>query len=571
MGSIDVNGVSFSLPDGRPLLNDVSFRVDEGSVTALVGPNGTGKTTLLALVAGDLAPEAGSLSVSGQLAVMRQFIGSIRDETTIRQLLVAISPAAITTAAAALEAAEDAMIESEGEREQLAYAQALADWGDLGGYETEVAWDSCTTEALGLPLADVGWRRVATLSGGEQKRLVLQYLLAGPADVLLLDEPDNYLDVPSKRWLEARLHETRKTVLLVSHDRELLANAATRVVTLEPSAAGCFAWVHGGGFATYHAARQARQVRLEELRKRWDEELARLKAIIVEYRRKASYNSDFAAKLRSAQHRLDRFVEAGPPEEVPRPQRISMRLRGGRTGKRALACTGLALDGLTEPFDLEVFYGERVAFLGANGTGKSHLLRLLAEGGGDASDAGAARASAVAHQGSAVLGARVRPGHFAQVHDHPELVGRSLTDILRKEFDLAAERAIAALGRYELAGARLQSFETLSGGQQARLQILMLELSGDTMLLLDEPTDNLDVESAEALEAGLDGFEGTVLAATHDRYFARSFDRFVLFRSDGRVVETDGPVWSDTEQPARGRSASGGTRATVAAARLRRR
>jgi ATPase subunit of ABC transporter with duplicated ATPase domains len=177
----------------------------------------------------------------------------------------------------------------------------------------------------------------------------------------------------------------------------------------------------------------------------------------------------------------------------------------------------------------------------------------------------------VAHQGSAVLGARVRPGHFAQVHDHPELVGRSLTDILRKEFDLAAERAIAALGRYELAGARLQSFETLSGGQQARLQILMLELSGDTMLLLDEPTDNLDVESAEALEAGLDGFEGTVLAATHDRYFARSFDRFVLFRSDGRVVETDGPVWSDTEQPARGRSASGGTRATVAAARLRRR
>jgi ATPase subunit of ABC transporter with duplicated ATPase domains len=571
VGSIDVNGVSFSLPDGRPLLNDVSFRVDEGSVTALVGPNGTGKTTLLALVAGDLAPEAGSLSVSGQLAVMRQFIGSIRDETTIRQLLVAISPAAITTAAAALEAAEDAMIESEGEREQLAYAQALADWGDLGGYETEVAWDSCTTEALGLPLADVGWRRVATLSGGEQKRLVLQYLLAGPADVLLLDEPDNYLDVPSKRWLEARLHETRKTVLLVSHDRELLANAATRVVTLEPSAAGCFAWVHGGGFATYHAARQARQVRLEELRKRWDEELARLKAIIVEYRRKASYNSDFAAKLRSAQHRLDRFVEAGPPEEVPRPQRISMRLRGGRTGKRALACTGLALDGLTEPFDLEVFYGERVAFLGANGTGKSHLLRLLAEGGGDASDAGAARASAVAHQGSAVLGARVRPGHFAQVHDHPELVGRSLTDILRKEFDLAAERAIAALGRYELAGARLQSFETLSGGQQARLQILMLELSGDTMLLLDEPTDNLDVESAEALEAGLDGFEGTVLAATHDRYFARSFDRFVLFRSDGRVVETDGPVWSDTEQPARGRSASGGTRATVAAARLRRR
>jgi ATPase subunit of ABC transporter with duplicated ATPase domains len=169
-----------------------------------------------------------------------------------------------------------------------------------------------------------------------------------------------------------------------------------------------------------------------------------------------------------------------------------------------------------------------------------------------------------------LLGARVQPGHFAQVHDHPELIGRSITDILRKEFDLPAERAIAALGRYELSRARNQGFETLSGGQQARLQILMLELSGATMLLLDEPTDNLDVESAEALEVGLDGYEGTVLAATHDRYFARSFDRFVLFRSDGLVTETDGPVWSDADLVSRGRTASGGTRSAAAAAGIRR-
>jgi ATPase subunit of ABC transporter with duplicated ATPase domains len=393
--------------------------------------------------------------------------------------------------------------------------------------------------------------------------------------VLLLDEPDNFLDVPSKRWLETRLAETRKTVLLISHDRELLRQAATRVVTLEPNPAGCSAWVHGGGFGTYHAAREARQTRLDELRKRWDEQLAHLKAIVVEYRQKASYNSDFAAKLRSAQHRLDRFVEAGPPEEVPRPQRISMRLKGGRTGKRALACAALALDGLTNPFDLEIFYGERVAFLGANGTGKSHFLRLLAAGGGDASDPGArpgiGNEGAVGHEGAAKLGARVRPGHFAQVHDHPELVGRSLTEILRKEFDLPAERAIATLGRYELSRARSQTFETLSGGQQARLQILMLELSGATMLLLDEPTDNLDVESAEALEVGLDGYEGTVLAATHDRYFARTFDRFVLFQADGMVVETDGPVWSEADLPARGRTAAGGTRTAAAAAGVRRR
>jgi ATPase subunit of ABC transporter with duplicated ATPase domains len=593
VGSIDVNGVSYCLIDGRPLLRNISFSVDEGSVTALVGPNGAGKTTLVGLVAGDLEPDEGSLSVTGQLAVMRQFIGSIRDDTSVRQLLVEVSPPGIREAARMLGAAEDAMIESNGRREQLAYAQALADWGDLGGYEAEVRWDACATEALGLPLSEIGLRPVATLSGGEQKRLVLHALLSGPADVLLLDEPDNFLDVPSKRWLEIRLAETRKTVLLISHDRELLRQAATRVVTLETNPAGCSAWVHGGGFGTYHAARETRQARLEELRKRWDEELAHLKEIIVVYRQKASYNSDFAAKLRSAQHRLDRFVEAGPPEEVPRQQQIAMRLKGGRTGKRALACTALAIDGLTRPFDLEIFYGERVAFLGANGTGKSHFLRLLASGGGDASDPGApgtqsvrfegavgqgavaghgvvAGDGPVGHEGAAKLGARVQPGHFAQVHDHPELVGRNLTEILRKEFDLPAERAIAALGRYELSRARSQNFETLSGGQQARLQILMLELSGATMLLLDEPTDNLDVESAEALEVGLDGYEGTVLAATHDRYFARTFDRFVLFRADGMVVETDGPVWSEADLPPRGRTAAGGTRTAAAAAGVRR-
>ena len=571
MGSIDVNGISYSLLDGRPVLRDVSFRVTEGSRTALVGPNGAGKTTLIGLITGELHPDEGSVSVGGELAVMAQFIGSIRDDTTVRQLLVAVSPANISAAAARLEDAENAMIEHDDEQTQIRYAQAIADWGDIGGYEAEVRWDTCTTEALGLPLAEARWRKVASLSGGEQKRLVLHALLSSPAEVLLLDEPDNYLDVPGKEWLEERLRATRKTVLYISHDRELLRRTATRVVTLEPNPGGCSAWVHGGGFDGYHEAREARQARLEERRRRWDEELARLKAIIVEFRRKASYNDDFAAKLRSAEHRLDRFVEAGPPEEVPRPQRISMRLQGGRTGKRALTCTSVALEGLTGAFDLEVLYAERVALLGANGTGKSHFLRLLASGGSREDGEGTERKGAVRHSGRAVLGARVVPGHFAQTHDHPELVRKTLTEILRAAFDLSNQAAIASLGRYELAGGRSQPFETLSGGQQARLQILMLELSGATMLLLDEPTDNLDVESAEALEAGLGTFEGTVLAATHDRYFARIFERFVLFRADGRVLESDEPIWSESEpRGARSRRADGPVMAPAAAGQRRR-
>ena len=149
------------------------------------------------------------------------------------------------------------MMEADDEKTQLAYAQAVADWGEVGGYDAEVLWDVCTTAALGIPFDRCRWREVKTLSGGEQKRLVLEALLRGPDEVLMLDEPDNYLDVPGKRWLEDQLRSTEKTVLYISHDRELLANTATRIVTVELGAAGNTAWTHGGGFRTYHEARQA--------------------------------------------------------------------------------------------------------------------------------------------------------------------------------------------------------------------------------------------------------------------------------------------------------------------------
>ena len=130
------------------------------------------------------------------------------------------------------------------------------------------------------------------------------------------------------------------------------------------------------------------------------------------------------------------------------------------------------------------------------------------------------------------------PGHFSQTHDHPELLGRTLLDVLHAR-DLARGPAMSRLRRYELQSAAEQTFETLSGGQQARFQILLLELGGATMLLLDEPTDNLDVASAEALEAAIDGFEGTVVAVTHDRWFMRGLDRFLVFTADGEVLEAD--------------------------------
>ena len=553
MGHVDVNQVSFDLPDGRPLLREVSLRVGEGARIALVGPNGSGKTTLARIVSGDLAAHSGAVTRSGGLGVMRQFIGSVRDESTVRDLLLSVASDKVRAAAAEIDRTELAVMEHDTERDQLAYAQALVDWGDAGGYEAETLWDTCTVAALGVPYERAQWRPVATLSGGEQKRVVLEALLRGPEEVLLLDEPDNYLDVPGKRWLEDALIASPKTVLFISHDRELLARVATRVATLEPGAAGSTLWVHPGPFGTYAAAREDRNSRLEELRRRWDEEHIKLKALVVMYRQKAAYNSDMAPKLQAAETRLRRFLEAGPPEAVPVTQRLRMRLTGGRTAKRAIVCERLELTGLMQPFDSEIWFGERLAVLGSNGSGKSHFLRLLACGGSDPDvehqPVGETRPEPVRHTGSARLGARVRPGWFAQTHHQPALLGRTLAEILHRGDEhrdgRGREEAAKVLDRYGLAKAAEQTFESLSGGQQARFQILLLELSGATMLLLDEPTDNLDLDSAEALEAALDAFEGTVVAVTHDRWFARGFDRFLVFRADGRVIESVDPVWDE--------------------------
>jgi ATPase subunit of ABC transporter with duplicated ATPase domains len=590
VGHVDVAHLGHVLPDGRELLDDASFRVGEGTIAALVGPNGAGKTTLIRLIAGDLAPQSGTVAFSGGLGVMRQFIGGIRGAvpprqegaggavppgqqgargiaevaprdpvgpvdpvdpvgpvgpvgpppgqpdsgrvtgaSPVRDLLISVAPPRLQAAADRLDAAELAMMERDDEPTQMRYAAALAEWGDAGGYDAEVVWDACCIAALGVSYERCRWREVGTLSGGEQKRLVLEALLRGPAEVLLLDEPDNYLDVPGKRWLEQQLASTLKTVLLVSHDRELLANCAERIVTVEDGSV----WVHGGGFASYAQARRERIERLDELRRRWDEEHEKLKQLVRMYRLKASYNDAMASRLQAAETRLRKFEEAGPPEQPPRDQNVRMRLRGGRTGKRAVICENLELTGLMRPFDLEVWYGERVAVLGSNGSGKSFFLRLL--GGGD-----------VPHTGLARLGARVVPGLFAQTHARPDLAGRWPEEILMTEHAMLRNEAMAALARYELQHCARQAFGSLSGGQQARLQILLLELAGSTLLLLDEPTDNLDLASAEALQAGLESFQGTVLAVTHDRWFARSFDRFLVFGADGNIYEPDGPVWDET-------------------------
>ena len=565
MAHLELSHCDHVLEDGRPLLNDVGLRVGEGRKIALVGPNGIGKSTLLALLDGRLPLQAGSRGMSGRLGVMRQFIGSVRDESTVRDLLLTTAPPAVQAAAERMDAAEREMLETGSEAAGIAYAQALADWGDAGGYDEEVRWDSATLESLHVPYEQARDRLAATLSGGEQKRLVLEALLSGPADVLLLDEPDNYLDVPGKEWLEQSVRESPKTILFVTHDREMIARCATAIATLERGAAGSTLWVHGGDLASYAEARADRNARADEVRRRWDEEEQKLKDLVLMYKTKAAYNADMASRLQAARSRLERFRADGPPPPAPLPEKVVMRLSGGRTAKRAITCERLELEGLMKPFSTEIWFGDRVAVLGSNGSGKSHFLRLLRLM--DEHRLGRDELAPVPHSGVVRLGSRVRTGYFNQTHEHPEFTGRTLLEVLSAGDEdprghgrhAASQRAgtgprgpssgldragaSAVLNRYGLVKSAEQRFDTLSGGQQARFQILLLELEGATLLLLDEPTDNLDFESAEALERGLETFEGAVLAVTHDRWFARSFERFLVFAEDGAVRETDVPVW----------------------------
>jgi ATPase subunit of ABC transporter with duplicated ATPase domains len=517
LGVIDVRDVHFAVP-GRTLFEGVSFRVGDGQHVALVGANGAGKTTLLRLIAGTSKRQAGHIHVDGSLGLMQQFVAA-GAPGTIRSFMLGYAHPSVRLAAADVAKAEDTAARSGEQRAQLRYATALARWGEAGGYDAEVLWDTCTIAALGEPFAEVWDRPVGTLSGGEQKRLALEVLFRSEFDVLLLDEPDNFLDISAKRWLEELMNESRKTILYVSHDRTLLARTSRRVVTLE----GHGAWVHEESFDSYIEARSRRVERIAEETRRFQEERDRLYASMKELKRRAALSPANAKRAKAAETKLRRFEETSDLRERPREQDVRMNLRGGRTGKIVLQTECLSFPGVVEPFGTEVWFGERIGVVGPNGSGKSHFLRLLA--GED-----------VTHHGAWKLGARVEPALFHQSHERPELAETSLRDVITERgFDLST--AMSRLKRYELQAVAMIPFPLLSGGQQARFQILLMELQSPTMLLLDEPTDNLDIDSAEALEDALGRYEGTVIAVTHDRWFMRQLDRFLVFEANGTVRE----------------------------------
>ena len=520
MGHVVVSRLAYAHPGGELLFCDVSFRVSEGRHVGLVGANGVGKSTLFRVLAGALSADEGDVSIGGIVGYMAQDIGVADEDRTVRELLLSLAPLALRSAGERMLRHEAQLAAGDADA-GIKLGSAIADWSALGGYELEGQWDAACRRIVRAAFDELADRPAVTLSGGERKQLVLDVLFRSDADVLLLDEPDNFLDVPAKLALERQIRGSKKTVLMISHDREVLSGAVDSILTLE----GNGAWMHGGAYPTYPRAREERQRRLGDAVKRWRDEERRLFTLMKTFKERAKYSSDWAKKADAAETRWRRFRDTGPPPAPVNDVPIMVRMRGGDSARRVLDLRSLGLAGLVSPFSDEIHFGERVGVLGPNGSGKSELMRVLA-------------GEREADQGELVVGPRVSTGFFTQLQTRRDLAGRVVIDVVldRVRSGGGVQAAMGALARYGLAEAARRSYDVLSGGEKARLEVLVLELEGHNLLLLDEPTDNLDIESSDALERALSTFEGTVVAVSHDRAFLRTMDRFLMVLHGGTVL-----------------------------------
>ena len=227
MSHVIASNLAYAHPGGDTLFTDVAFRLPPGTHAGLVGANGVGKSTLFRVLAGELPADEGEFSIGGRLAVMPQDVGLESGDRTVRELLVGLAGARLRSIGERLLSAERALAGGDHDA-GMALGEAIGDWSDLGGYELEGQWDAACRRVVRAGFPELADRPAVTLSGGERKRLVLEVLFASDAQVLLLDEPDNFLDVPAKRWLEQLIAGSKKTVFLISHDRDLLAARCAR-------------------------------------------------------------------------------------------------------------------------------------------------------------------------------------------------------------------------------------------------------------------------------------------------------------------------------------------------------
>jgi ATP-binding cassette subfamily F protein 3 len=375
---------------------------------------------------------------------------------------------------------------------------------DLGGdsYSQRVR---ATLLGLGLPVEDLE-KPLAQLSGGQKKLAGLALLILERPPVLLLDEPDNHLDLGGKTYLEALIREYPGAVVIVSHDRYLLDACVTHIAEIEDDRLTTLI----GDYTNFMADKEERLLRQEALYRVQLKEIGRLEAAIKRYALwgKLYDNEKFAKRARAMENRLNKIERIDQP--VLERKRMDLQLDGWRGSNKVLELRGLAKSfgprQLLQPISQTIWHGEHVGLIGPNGAGKSVLLRMIL--GQEAPTSG-----------QVILGPSVKVGYYAQEHETLDFNETPLNAV-RRTAALSENSAVALLVRYLFSYRQTsQRIGNLSGGERSRLQLALLVLSGANFLLLDEPTNNLDIASAEVLEDALSEFIGTVLVISHDRYF----------------------------------------------------
>ena len=507
----------------KPVLKDLSFEVMTGERAALIGRNGTGKSTILKLLAGEESPDSGEISLrrGANTALLEQIPRLRGKDATVYDVLC--EPfAEVFSVEAKLRELEEKMTE-DFERYADAYTEAQSRYAALGGYDAETRLKNIVQ---GFKLNDLLERPYNVLSGGQKTVVNLAAVVLREPDILLLDEPTNHLDMQTLDWFEGFLAKYRGTVLMVSHDRRFLDRVATRTLILEDGI--CTSYPGG-----YTAAKeeQERQMLLEfEQYKNQQKQIEAMKAAIKRFREWGAQadNPKFFRRAKMLELRLEKM------EMIKRPQlekpKIPMRFAGDRTGREVLQLTGFSLSfgktALFEQAELLVEEKDRMAFLGANGTGKTSLLRAIF---GDVPFSGTAKFNP-----SAQLGYIPQEIRFLNDKD-------SVLEAFRRECVCGEGEARQILAKYYFCGAAvMKRVSSLSGGEKVLLKLAVLLQNRVNFLILDEPTNHIDIETREMLEDALLEFSGTLLFISHDRYFIDKLATKIAVLENRKINVFDG-------------------------------